>query len=210
MGLFSDLFGGSESSQRSFVDPVQQAYLQGLYRRGAVAQQGASAQLPQFQAQGQQFLGALGGAGSQLDQFTGPGFAQQQIGAVQSLLNRNLTENLLPAIGSQAQLTGGFGGGRQGVAEGIALRGTQEALSNTSADILSQDLLRRQQAAQAQGALSSAGAQAGLSFLPQQLNLGLSPLLSLAQILGPPTVLGQGSSETRPNIFKSLFPGGLF
>ncbi len=193
MGFFSDLFGGSDSTQS--IAPFQQPFLHSLFIRGNEASKAAEAQSGQLFSAGQGFLGTLGSAGQGLSQFAQPGFAQQQIGAVQNLLNRNLTENLLPAIGSGAVQAGGFGGTRQGIAEGIALRGTQEALSNTSADILASDLLRRQSAQAQSEQLASAGAVGGLSQLPGLSTLGLNPLLALAQIIGQPIVLGQNKSS---------------
>lgn len=202
MGLLQDLFGGSESSQQSYIAPQQLPYLTGVWRGAQGALPGVLGQLPQFQGLQNQFLGNAGG--QQLQPFIGPGFADQQVGAVQNLLNRNLSENLLPQLAQGANAAGQLGGARQGIGQGIALRGTSEALANTSADIYAQDLLRRQSAAQAQGALS----QGALGQLPMALNLGLSPFASLSSIIGPPTVLGQSSSQSTGGIIPGL--GSLF
>jgi hypothetical protein len=207
MGWLNDLFGGSESSSSQQIAPQQLPYLQNLWRGAQNQLPGIQGQVGQYQNQGNQFLGNLGQVGQNLNPFIGPGYAQQQIGAVQGLLNRNLSENLLPQISQSANAAGQLGGSRQGVAQGIALRGTQESLANTSADIYAQDLLRRQNAAQAQGALQTGAGATGLQSLPGLLNLGLSPLAALSQIIGSPTVLGQSQSYQTNGIIPGLAQG---
>lgn len=83
----------------------------------------------------------------------------------QTRLNRNLQENLLPAIGHNAIHAGQMGGSRQGIAEGIAMRGTQEAL----ADAMAQTQLD----AYGQGLDAQAR---GLAFSPQMMQMGLMPM----------------------------------
>lgn len=87
MGLFDKIFGGgktssrstNESFQRSFVDPAQAPYLQGLYGAGTAAALGALPQLYgaglQQGQQGQSY--ALAGLGGQLGL---AGNLQQQVG----------------------------------------------------------------------------------------------------------------------------------
>lgn len=207
MGLFADIFGGGSSSSSSYVNPAQAPFLQDLWGRGSAATTQALGQVPQYQQMGNQFLGSLGNAGQALQPFMAPGFAGQQIDSLSALLNRNLSENLLPQIGSQAQMAGGFGGGRQGIAQGVALRGTQEALASGATDIMAQDLLRRQQAAGAYSGLQAQGASAGLGYLPQQLNLGMSPLMNYAGIVGSPNVLNQQQQQFSTGVIPAL--GGL-
>jgi hypothetical protein len=48
-------------------------------------------------------------------------FIEQQQKAITDLATRNLKENVLPGIGSQAGYAGGYGGSRQGVAEALAM-----------------------------------------------------------------------------------------
>lgn len=89
---------------------------------------------------------------------------QGQLQVNQNLLNRNLQENILPSLGDQAIRAGGYGGSGQGVAEGIAARGTQEALANQNATTMLQAY------GQGLGAQSNAMGQSqnqlGLGFIP--------------------------------------------
>ncbi len=91
-------------------------------------------------------------------------YVQGMIGQQADVLNRNLQENLLPSIQSGAIGAGQLGSSRQGVAEGIAMRGTQEALANQMADT------------QMQAYLSGLGQQRfGLGAAPQMMSMGAQP-----------------------------------
>lgn len=211
MGFGSKLFGGSKSSPATVWGP-QADFLKTLY---GDAQAVAGAQMGQIGGvahplsqgllgQGQQFLGGLGGgAGQQLNPFMGPGFAEQQIGSLQSLLNRNLEQNLT-GLSSNAIHLGGTSNARLGLAQGQAIGDTQLALQAGASDIMQNDLMRQQQAAQAQAGLQAQSGLGGLSQLQGLFNLGMSPygaefgpLQALSGILGQPTVLGGGSSSQR-------------
>lgn len=90
-----------------------------------------------------------------------------------NLLNRNLMENLIPGAEMGAIGAGQFGGSRQGIAEGIAMRGTQEALAN--------------QAAQTQMDAYLSGLQQqryGLSAAPGMASFGMMPADILAGVGG--------------------------
>jgi hypothetical protein len=50
--------------------------------------------------------------------------------------NENLTRNVLPAIGRGAVAAGGYGGSRQGIAEGLAMAGSQDSLSGNLANLM--------------------------------------------------------------------------
>ncbi len=84
-------------------------------------------------------------------------------------LNRNLQENLLPSITDQYVGAGQLGSTRQGVAEGIALRGTQEALADATA--------KTQLGAYGQGLGQQANA---MRMTPQMMQQGMMP----GQIMG--------------------------
>ncbi len=91
-------------------------------------------------------------------------YVQGMIGQQANVLNRNLQENLLPSIQSGAIGAGQLGSSRQGVAEGIAMRGTQEALANQMADT------------QMQAYLSGLGQQRyGLGMAPTMMSMGTQP-----------------------------------
>jgi len=190
MGLFDKLFGGDEettSTQTSAPWAELQPHLKNIFGRA----EGLAGQPQQFfpgqtyaglnpyQQQGMQ--SQLGYAGGGLaDQV---GAAQQaQLGALQApdvannpyiggvadtitdRLNRNFSENLMPGIQGGATMAGQSGGSRQGVAEGIAARGTQEALGS-SLNQLYGDAYGRGLQAQS----------AAMGMAPQMAQLGMMP-----------------------------------
>jgi hypothetical protein len=58
-------------------------------------------------------------------------YVQKQADAITNQFSNNLTRNVLPQIGSDAQMAGGYGGSRQGVAQGNAVQGSAQALGNS-------------------------------------------------------------------------------
>ena len=86
------------------------------------------------------------------------------------MLNRNLQENLLPGIRGGAVAAGQVGGSRQGIAEGIAMRGTQQALADANA--------RTQLDAYGKG-LGAQGMALGMA--PSVANFGMMPMDIMAQ-----------------------------
>jgi hypothetical protein len=77
--------------------------------------------------------------------FGGFDMGQQQFGwnpavkaqatAMGNQFNQQLTQNVLPQIGAGAQLAGGFGGSRQGVAEGNAIGQMSQSFGNSMANL---------------------------------------------------------------------------
>lgn len=55
--------------------------------------------------------------------------------AIGEQFNNQLSQTVLPGIGANAQLAGGFGGSRQGVAEGNAIQGMTQAFGNSLANL---------------------------------------------------------------------------
>lgn len=78
---------------------------------------------------------------------------------------QNLTERILPAIRGDAISSGGYGGSRQGIAEGIAGRGAAEAIGDRTAGLYSN--------AYGQGLSAMQGA-AGMLPGYAQANLGIA------------------------------------
>ena len=62
-------------------------------------------------------------------------YLADQANAITGQVNRNLTQNILPQVGSGAVAAGGYGGSRQGVAEGLAITGANQDLSNSLANL---------------------------------------------------------------------------
>ena len=187
----------SESQNSTYVDPVQQNYLRGLYRQGQGivnqqldpnAQQGFALQ-DQLYGQGQQAQGNLLQAGNVNNNPVLGG----QIDQLSTQLNRNFNEQINPTITGEAINAGGLGGGRQGVAQGIAARGTQEAIAQGTSALQSNAYNQSLQANQS--AVGNLGQlfQTGTSGFANQF----APLQQQAGILGRPTVLGQGTSSSK-------------
>lgn len=63
-------------------------------------------------------------------------YVPQMIQAAQNDLTQDYLRNIMPAISDRAQATGGYGGSRQGVAQGIASEGLLEAHGDVSARLL--------------------------------------------------------------------------
>lgn len=182
----------SSFGQQAVFGP-QAGPLGALYNSG---QQLAQQQLPQ-QAQVANQVGADlfnqgQGALNNLGQIAGgeSPFLQQNIDQLGSTLNRNLQEQILPSIENEAIGVGGLGGGRAGIAAGIAGRGTQEAIAQGTTALQSNAFNQRAGAANAQ--LSQLGGLFGLSQAPFQSQF--APLQNLSGLLGSPTVLGQQGS----------------
>lgn len=161
-----------QSSNQSTVWGQQSPFLQDLYQQGAdlysqftpqtaIPQQAQQAWGQQLQPQANPYLNDM----TQVyrDQL---GQANQQ-------------------VGGQAGLTGGYGGGRQGVAEHL----NQQSYASNVGSFLGQ---------QYQGDMNRANAALGMT--PQMMGLDpqqqqMSQLGQFSQILGGPTVLGEGSSS---------------
>lgn len=220
---------GSESqgTSGSFVDPGQQPFLdflrntakQGFGQQQQAAQglQGTADQLfEQGQGIGQQFtqnqfLDALGQqAGGN------PDLVAAQTGQLGSDLGTFFREQLLPQINQGAFQTGQLGGGRQGVAEGVAAGKVADAFSRGSLGFQTADAAASQQAAQAGGQLFGQGAQAQGDLLSSLFGIqqgafgaGFAPGQQLQQLIGGPTVLDQSQQSASAFGKKSSFNFGI-
>lgn len=207
---FSDSLsqGVSRSDERvAFEDTFRNLYAGAT---GATAK--AATALPLFQGQladlysgGAAFLDQLGvGAGEDYLQsrLTDTSARDAQLGALQSGLGTLFREELNPAITSRGVSTGTLGGGRQGVAQGVAVGKIASEYQKGAADIIGRDQLARDTAAgtlmtgRTQAAGTALNAIPGLVGAAQAgLNAPLSPYQALAGILGGPTTLGSSSSS---------------
>lgn len=61
---------------------------------------------------------------------------EAQANSVLSGITRNLREQILPSISSGATMNGQYGGSRQGIAEGLAIRGANDSASNAITNLL--------------------------------------------------------------------------
>lgn len=173
----------------TFIDPSQSPFLGGLRDQGqalASQQLGAGSQYQQ---------GIVNPATQAFQQHLTPQqnpFLTGQIEQGQRQIAENFNERLLPGIGSGANQAGQRGGGRQGVAEGIALRDANRQSSDFAQNLLGQDFQGQQN--RSLNALTFADSIGGLAF---------SPLQNLQGILGAPTVLSQNQGGSQSQDFST-------
>lgn len=72
-------------------------------------------------------------------------YLQNYANAIASNANDNLQRNILPGINQQYVANGGFGGSRQGIAQGLAIGDTQKAIANAQAGLYSNSYGQDQQ-----------------------------------------------------------------
>lgn len=85
---------------------------------------------------------------------------------------QNLTESILPAIRSDAIGSGGYGGSRQGIAEGIAARGAAQAIGDRTAGLYSNAYGQGLNAMQGAAGMLPGYAQANLGIAEASPRLG--------------------------------------
>lgn len=163
---------------------------------------------------GSQFLESLGSdAGSQyLSQRLDANnpVLEQQIAQLQEDTGRLFREELNPAITSRAVSGGTLGGGRQGVAQGLAAEGAARTFTQGATALRAQDVAARDSVAQSIATNTLNAASTGLGSLPSLLNIlqqgnqaELGIYSSLSSILGGPSTLTQ-SSSTATSTAQSL------
>ena len=209
--------GGSESSQAiAFED---------IFARLFGGAEGAAAGLDTSLLTGaanQLFSGGLGFLDS-LSGGPGTDFLQSRVAGESPVLDEQIAalgedvgaffnEQILPGITSEAVGSGGLGGGRQGVAQGIAAESAGREFQRGATSLRSADIEARDRAAGELGQQRIAGAGTGLSNLGNLAGIadfgfgaGLAPFDRLSAILGGPTVLGESSSFTSAEDFAQAF-----
>lgn len=133
----------------------------------------------------QQALGAPGAAlGMGLQDVANNPALSAAADAIQARVNRNLQENIMPGLTTQYMGTGGLGGTRQGVAEGLAAGRTSDVLSEQLANMYGNAW------AQGLGAETSRylggldAASTAMGRLPGMVGLGLTEYTQPAELLG--------------------------
>lgn len=143
------------------LEDVAQGYNpQGYLNTGEQALQGAGANL----GMGYGALNTMLDPNQMLNPDANP-YLGRYADAMARPITQNLTERILPAIRSDAISSGGYGGSRQGIAEGIAARGAAEAIGDRTAQLYS--------GAYGQGLSAMQGA-AGMLPGYAQTNLGIA------------------------------------
>ena len=157
-----------------------------------------------------QFVQGLGQLGSQQNPFL-----DQQIQGIGGDISRFLGQNL-QGIGQGFASANQFGGGRQGLAEGVAIGEAVNEFGQQAANLRGGDLTRQASALQAGGALQGQAAQAGLGALGDRFNLGLGsfgaafqPLLNQQQLVGQGTVLQESQQSAMGKGSSMSISGGI-
>ena len=65
-------------------------------------------------------------------------YLQDQIKGLQQQSNQNLQQTVLPGINAGAVAAGGYGGSRQGIAQGVAIGNAQAGLNSAAANLYGQ------------------------------------------------------------------------
>jgi hypothetical protein len=155
---------------------------------------------------GQGFLQGIGsdaGTGYLQDRLSGDNeVLQQQIDLRGEDLGNFFSEELNPAITSQAVSGGQLGGGRQGVAQGRAITEVGNQFTRGATALRAGDIAARDAAAGTIAGNAVSGASVGLGGLGDLAGVadigfsaGIAPFERLSAILGGPTVLGSSSSS---------------
>ncbi len=211
-GSGSSAISGGSSFGRTSQDVFAGGLLESIYGRAAGAASTVDPSTMQAQI-GQLFTGGLsildrlsGGAGEDYltERLSGPGAADAQIEALSSDLGRFFNEQIMPGIRGSAVAAGALGGGREGVASGLAGREVMTALAREAANLRARDQQQRDQAAvELMGGRTAREATAA-GFLPQlggvsQMGFGaeLSPWTQLLSAMGGPTTLTTGEQGSQ-------------
>ncbi len=219
-------FGLSASSSKSSSSSQQTVFQSDLFAQlfggasnvaGGIDTQGLTDAANQLFTSGQGFLGDLQGISAGTDvsgeflssRVSGEGgFVDENIAALGEDLGQFFNEQLLPGITSEAVAGGALGGGRQGVAQGKAIESVGREFRRGSLEIRNADLRERTEAARQLSAQKLSASQAGLTGVQSQFDLAnaatlapFSPFLTLAQILGDPTVLGESEAKSKSSSF---------
>jgi hypothetical protein len=129
--------------------------------------------------------------------------ADAQIAQLQKDTGLLFTDQFNPAITSDAVSSGNLGGGRQGVAQGMAMDTLARQFSSQATAIRSNDQAQKDAAASTVAGNSLTAASTGLGALPgllsvvgQGQNADLDVYSKLAQIYGGPTTLSSSQSTS--------------
>lgn len=220
---------GISTQDIAFEDLFAQLYGDAAGAAGKVAQNipTFTGQAAQLFSGGMDFLNNLQGGNEGTDYLAGrvtgdSGILDRQIGTLTDKLSRGFENEILPMIGQDAINAGGFGGSRQGVAEGIAAGRFGEELTSGITSLITADQAARDTAATTLAGDRIAAAQVGTSALDSVLGLAetgatadMIPSNILSQIIGTPTVLtnsvstSQSSGESKATSKSKSKSGGF-
>ena len=209
-GYWSQSKSRSRSASESFVDPSQAPFLNFLRNMAFNQAQGYQGQQDYLQGVSQNLLGqgmaAYGQTMNQLGNVGSPQVQQAQMDALAGNLGQMFQQQVLPGIRRGAGLAGMQGGGRQGVAEGVAAGNLGQAFISGATDIMAEAQRQRLAAAQTgMAGIGQLGGMMGIAGAP--FEAGYNPLMQFASILGAPTVLSESWSKSNA---RSYSTGGSF
>lgn len=205
---------GSSTQNIAFEELFSKLYGDAVGASGKVA--GA---IPEFQGQAAQlfsggtgFLDSLvGNEGSDYlkNRVSGDNaLLDEQIAGLGTDLGRFFNEELLPGITSNSINSGTLGGGRQGVAQGLAAEKVAQQFTRGATELRSADQAARDAAARDYAGGVRDSAATGLAGLPSVLGLAESgaasdflPISLLADVLGGPTTLTESLSLSDSSSF---------
>jgi hypothetical protein len=150
LGDAADIYG-----QSGFAPPTNPLQLLGRENQLGYAEGALPGLIGSVQASWQR------GLNPGLDPYVGA-----MIESAQNDQTQDFQRNIMPAISDRAQATGGYGGSRQGVAQGIAAEGLLEAQGDVTARLLSNAY--RDNLGQQRAAWAVSPQMAGLGFMPSQ------------------------------------------
>jgi len=192
MGLFNKIFGGG-SKTSSGPPAAQMPFLQHMWQGADTLakqqmQQMGNQPVQQGQNLMQQGLGYGQQAAGAMQPFSGQGYGQMQMAGLQDQMQQYLGGAFKQA-GDAAQMAGGFGGTGQSLLQQGAIQDAGRTLFQGAGNIMQQDLMRQQQAAQGYGAAQFQGQQQLGSTYDQMFN---QPMATMWQPLMNQNSLMQG------------------
>jgi len=182
-----------DQSSRSFIDPTQAGFLGNMWQQAqGIADPNAVGQAAQNTAgMNSPFLQSAMNTTNQL--MDPRAQIATQSASLQSGLGDLFQNEINPAIKSNAVGMGGLGGGRQGVAQGVATGQLANAYTQGLGDITARANAQAGSAASMMPGLTDAMMN---NTMAGQLG-GYAPLQQLAQILGNPAILQEMESKSR-------------
>lgn len=122
-------------------------------------------------------------------------YLQGQADAITRTATNNLNRNILPGIGSGAVAAGGYGGSRQGIAEGNAIGQTNQGITDSLANLYGNAYGQNQNYNLGLGGLALGSQGQGYNFYSQQRGLDQSGAQLGANLYnaGNAGYLGQGT-----------------
>jgi len=187
------LRSASQGVSQSFIDPTQAGHLGNLWEDAAGYSNPAAATRASKNLVGEVMPGLRQAYGATTALTDPSKLIKAQTGSLKAGLGDLFREEINPAIEGGAIATGGFGGGRQGVAQGVATGQLADTFAQGYGDIVAGARETALNAGEAAGTLGQGIYNLGM--MPSMAGLG--QLQQYANLLGSPTVLSQMMNASR-------------